>query len=151
VFDVLRILLLLLFASWAQAQAAPQLENTTSFGIEVSNGWVQKEVGELTSFHHANGDGVLKVQSYTAPNVVEKERLRNMTNVDPSTSLIWQDWGDLSGYQHDYAEGGSFFRQWWLVNQRTLIFVVYESSVELVDTDIDEIDRIVDSMTVNEP
>jgi len=130
--------------------AAEQLEISTSFGIEVADSWVQKEVGELVSFHHPNGDGVLKIQSYSAPSVVDKERLRNLTNVDRSTPLAWQDWGGFSGYQYDYSERGSFFRQWWLVNQRTIIFVVYESSVELQETDIGEIDRIVNSMTANE-
>ena len=138
------LLLTMLLAVWAPAQGAP------AFGIEVEDGWVQKEVGELTSFYHPNGDGVLKIQSISAPGVVDKERLRNLTNVDWSTPLAWQDWGGFSGYQYDYSARGSFFRQWWLVNQRTIIFVVYESSVELQDTDIDELDRIVNSMTVNE-
>jgi hypothetical protein len=133
-----------------QLQQRQQLENTTSFGIEVEDGWVQKEAGELISFFHPNGYGVLKIQSYSAPNLVTKEILRNMTNVDWSMPLTWQDWGDFSGYQYDYAEHGSFYRQWWLVNQRTIIFVVYESSVELEETDIHEISRIVNSMTVIE-
>jgi len=130
--------------------AAEQLENSTSFGIEVEDGWVQEEVGGLISIYPPHGNGVLKIQSYRAPSVVDKEALRNLTNVDLATSLTWQDWGDFSGYQYDYPEGGSFFRQWWLVNQRTLIFVVYESSVEPEVADTDEIDRIVSSMTANE-
>ncbi|MCH7537854.1 MAG: hypothetical protein IID57_08375 [Proteobacteria bacterium] len=160
------LLLTMLLAVWAPAQGAPDeghehpwsqqfqlrqsLQRSTSFGIEVEDGWVKKEVDELTSFYHPNGDGVLKIQSYSAPGVVDKERLRNLTNLDWSTPLAWQDWGGFSGYQYDYSERGSFFRQWWLVNQLTIIFVVYESSVELQETDIDEIDRIVNSMTVNE-
>ena len=112
---------------WSQ----PQLENATSYEMEV-------------------GDGVLKIHSFSAPMVVDENRLRNLTNVDRSTPLTLQDWGDFSGYQYDYAERGSFFRQWWLVNQRTMMFIVYESRVELDDAVSDEIDRIVNSMTVNE-
>ena len=130
--------------------AAEQLEISTSFGIDVEDGWVQEEVEGLTIFYHPNGDGVLTILSISAPRVVDKEVLRNLTNVEWSTPLAWQDWGGFSGYQYDYSERGSFFRHWWLVNQRTIIFVVYESSVELQETDIDEIDRIVNSMTVNE-
>jgi hypothetical protein len=81
--------------------------------------------------------------------VVDENRLRNLTNVDRSTPLVMQDWGNFSGYQYDYSEGGSFYRQWWLVKQRTMMFVVYESSVQIEDTDSDEIDRIVRSLTVN--
>ena len=73
------LLLTMLLAGSVLAQGAPdetmaaakQLEISTSFGIEVADGWVQKEVGELTSFYHPNGDGVLKIQSYSAPSVVD--------------------------------------------------------------------------------
>lgn len=114
-----------------QFESRPQLENATSYEIEI-------------------GDGVLKFHSFSAPIDVGENRLRNLTNVDRSTPLILQEWGDFSGYQYDYAERGSFFRQWWLVNQRTMMFIVYESRVELDDAVSDEIDRIVNSMTVNE-
>jgi len=138
------LLLTMLLTVWAPAQGAP------AFGIEVEDGWVQEEMEETTIFYHPNGDGVLKIQSINVPADVGKERLRLLTNVEWSTPLAWQDWGDFSGYQYEYSEHGSFFRQWWLANQQTIIFVVYESSVELQETDIDEIDRIVNSMTVNE-
>ena len=147
------LLLSILLADGVPAQGAPDEEHeypwSQPFGIEVADGWVQEEEGELSSFYHPNGNGVLKIQSISASNVVDKERLRNLTNVDRSTPLTWQDWGGFSGYQYDYSERGSFFRQWWLVDQRTIIFVVYESSVEIEGADIDEVNRIVNSMTVN--
>ena len=112
-----------------QFQLRQQLESPTSFGIDVAG-------------------GTLKIQSLIAPSVIDKERLRLITNVDRLTPLGWQDWGNFSGYQYDYAERGSFFRQWWLVNQRTMIFVVYESSIEIEESDIEAVDRIVKSLTV---
>jgi len=115
-----------------QFESRPQLENAASSEIEV-------------------GDGVLKIHTFSAPIVVDENRLRNLTNVDHSTPLTLQDWGEFSGYQHDYEERGSFYRQWWLVNQTTMMFIVYESNVELDDADIREIDRIVNSMTADEP
>ena len=59
------------------------------------------------------------------------------------------EWGDHSGYQYDYLERGSFYRQWWLANERTIIFFVYKSNTESQDIEIDEINKIVDSITVN--
>ena len=114
-----------------QFEARQQLENASSYAMEV-------------------GEGVLKVHSFSAPIDVSEDRLRNLTNVDRSTPLTLQDWGDFSGYQYDYAERGSFFRQWWLVNQRTMMFIVYESRVELDDALSAEIDSIVISMTTDE-
>ena len=125
--------------------------------IEIGDGWIHSvekdpqahdETGAVLSIYHPDGSGVLKLQTYRAPDLVGKETLRNMTNVDPSISLTWQDWGDFSGYQHDYSERGSFFRQWWLANDRTLIFIVYESDTESRDIEIAEINSIVDSITV---
>ena len=131
-----------------------------SFRIQVEDGWVHSiergpqvhhEVGELISIYHPNGKGILKIQSYSAPDLVSEEILRNMTNVASSTPLIWQNWGDYSGYQYDYLERGSFYRQWWLSIESTIVFFVYESNTESKNIEIDEINKIVNSITVNKP
>ena len=129
-----------------------------SFRIEVADDWVhslesapqaQNELGELINIYHPNGNGILKIQSYSAPDFVSQEALRNMTNVDTSTTLNWQNWGDYSGFQYDYSERGSFYRQWWIANERAIIFIVYDSITESKDIEIDEINKIVNSITVN--
>ncbi len=131
-----------------------------SFRIEVGDGWVHSIErrpqaphgwGDLISIYHPNGNGILKIQSYNAPDLVSEEILRNLTNVASSTPLIWQNWGDYSGYQYDYFERGSFYRQWWLTDERTIIFIVYDSNTEPKDIEIDEINKIVNSITVNKP
>ena len=157
-FRSLKILLAMTFFG-ATANSNAETLTFSSFRIDVEDAWAKSlekapqahnEMGELISISHPNGNSILKMQTYNAPDFVPKETLRNMTNVDRSTPLTWQDWGDYSGYQYDYSEGGSSYRQWWLVNQRTIIFVVYEASAEPTDIEIDEIDEIVNSMTVNE-
>ncbi len=131
-----------------------------SFRIEVEDGWVHSvergpqanpEWGELISVYYPDGNGILNIRSFNAPDFVSKEILRNLTNVAASTPLIWQNWGDYSGYQYDYLERGSFYRQWWLAIEKTIIFFVYESNTESKDIEIDEINKIVDSITVNHP
>jgi hypothetical protein len=130
------------------------------FRIEVEDGWVHSvengpqarpEVGELINIDHPNGNGILKMHSYRAPEFVSKEALRNMTNVASSTSLTWKEWGDFLGYQYDYSEGGSFYRQWWRTNERTMIFIVYESNTESEEIEIAGIDRIVNSISIAKP
>ena len=129
-----------------------------SFRIEVADDWVHNlergpqahnELGELINIYHPNGNGILKIQSYSAPDFVSQEVLRNMINVDTSNTLNWQNWGDYSGFQYDYTEGGSFYRQWWLANERSIIFIVYDSITESKDIENDEINKIVNSITVN--
>ena len=141
-------------SSYSETLAVP------SFWIDVEDGWVHSvergpqahhEVGELISIYHPNGNGILKMQSYSAPDFVSKEILRNMTNVEWSTPLVWQNWGDYSGYQYDYFERASFNRQWWLANETGIIFIVYNSNTESKDIEIDEINEIVNSITVNKP
>jgi len=131
-----------------------------SFRIEVEDGWVHSvergpqanpEWGELISVYYPDGNGILNIRSFNAPDFVSKEILRNLTNVAASTPLIWQNWGDYSGYQYDYLERGSFYRQWWLAIEKTIIFFVYESNTESKNIEIDEINKIVDSITVNNP
>ena len=131
-----------------------------SFRIEVEDGWVHSiergpqahhDWGGLISIHYPNGVGILKMQSYSTPDSVSKEILRNMTNVDSSKPLTWQNWGDYSGYQYNYLERGSFYRQWWLANERTIIFITYKCNAESKDIEIDEINKIVNSISVNKP
>ena len=129
-----------------------------SFRIEVEDGWAHSiergpqaspEWGDQISIYPPDGNGILKMLSWNAPDMVSKDILRNMTNVELSTPLFLQNWGDYSGYQYDYLERGSFYRQWWLVNERTIIFFVYKSNTESKDIEIDEINKIVNSITVN--
>jgi len=109
-----------------------------SFRIEVGDGWAHSleresqahsELGQLISIYHPNRNGILKIQPYNPPAFVSPAILRNMTNVESSTTLSWQKWGDYSGYQHDYSEGGSFYRQWWLTHEMTIILIVYKIKV----------------------
>ena len=141
-------------SSYAETLAVP------SFRIDVEDGWVHSiergpqgnpEWGDPISIYHPNGNGILKMQFFSTPYPVSKDRLRNMTNVEWSTPLVWQIWGGNSGYQYDYFERGSFYRQWWLANENGIIFIVYNSDTESKDIEIDEINEIVNSITVNKP
>lgn len=129
-----------------------------SFQLEVEDDWahsvqngeqVHDEAGSLISIYHPDGNGVLKIRRYTAPIIVGRETLRNMTNVDSSTLLTWQAWGDYSGYQHDYSEGGSFYRQWWLANEMTIMLIVYESATESADVEFEQVSKIVNSIKIS--
>ena len=96
-----------------------------SFQIEIQDGWEHSieslpgnDSRSMISLRHPDGVGILKIGSYDALAVVSEDILRNMTNLDSSIPLTWQNWGDYSGYQYDYLERGSFYRQWWLAGSR---------------------------------
>ena len=129
-----------------------QLEVEESWAHSVENGaQAHAAAGSLISVYHPAGNGILKIRRYTAPSIVGKGTLRNMTNVDSSTPLTWQAWGDYSGYQHDYSEGDSFYRQWWLTHEMTIILIVYESTADLGDIESDQISKIVNSIRISTP
>ncbi len=127
-----------------------------SFRIEIQDGWehsIENSPGDdsrsVISLRHPNGVGILKMGSYDAPVVVGEDILRNMTNLESSIPLAWQNWGDYSGYQYSYSESGLYYRQWWLANQRTIIFITYQCDPESKDIETEEIEKIVRSITVN--
>jgi len=129
-----------------------------SFEIDMADGWEHSvetgpgdDRGGVITFYHPGGVGSLKILSYDAPGIVSEGRLRNMTNVDASMPLTWQHWGDYSGYQYDYRERGALFRQWWLVNVQTLVFITYQGDPESQDTDMEDVDGMVRSLTVRKP
>lgn len=129
-----------------------------SFQIEVDDGWVysigresQSRDGpeNLISIRNPKRTGVLRIQSLRVPDAVNHEMLRELTNVDFSVQLDWERWGDYSGYRYSYFEGGTYFRQWWLSHERTIVFFVFSSTVEPEQAEKDKIDRIVRSITAN--
>ena len=126
-----------------------------SFKIEIQDGWehsIENDSGDdrksVISLRHPNGVGILKMQSYDALAVVSEDRLRNLTNLESSIPLAWQNWGDYSGYQYNYVESDSYYRQWWLTHGRTIVFVVYQCDPESKDIEAEEIDKIVRSISL---
>ena len=74
------------------------------FQIKVQDDWVHSiergpqshsELGERINIYHPDRNATLIIQPYSTTDFVGKEILRNMTNVDSSTLLTWQDWGRL--------------------------------------------------------
>ena len=124
-----------------------------SFQLEIQDGWERsadnRPVDDLLSMitlRRPDGVGVLKIGFHDALAVVSEDALRNLTNLESSIPLTWQSWGDYSGYQYDYLERGSFYRQWWLVNERAMIFITYQCDPESKDIETEEIDNIVRSI-----
>ncbi len=153
---LLKIIVALIAAGLAPSLFAETLSQPF-FRIEVDNGWVYRikkgpqtqdliSWGDVVSIHHPDRPGVLEIQSLRAP-TVDPMRLREMTNVDWSVQLDWESWGDdFSGYQHSYSENGSFHRQWWLTDGKTIVFFVHGSGVESNQAETNEIDEIVRSI-----
>jgi hypothetical protein len=84
-----------------------------SLQIELVSGWVHSiekvgtpgsELGDQVSVRHPDGVGVLYLQTYSAPAVVSDAVLRRMTNVPMTVSMVKRQWGEFSGYHHDYVE-----------------------------------------------
>ena len=72
-----------------------------SFQIEIQDGWEHTietgpgdNWGSVISLSHPNGVGSLKILPYDAP-AVSQDRLRNLTNVELSVRLTWQNWGTI--------------------------------------------------------
>lgn len=152
---------MLTFAMLAAAMdATAESVSSATFRIDIEDGWVHDieaapgadpNWGNVIRVRDPNGPGVLTLRSYTGPAIVEPDVLRNMTNVPFTTSLTLQPWGDYTGYQHDYVEGASFYRQWWLTHENVVVFVTYQCSAELSEREIEPIDALVDSLAVTRP
>ena len=113
--------------------SAENIDNLITVGaaeFAIPEGWhhdKEMNAGRLVvNVYHPDSQGVLKLSSMKLPSPTTVERLRNLTNVDLSLDLEWQTWGDYSGYQYDYSEKGKSFRQWWLMNEEEILFLVYK-------------------------
>jgi hypothetical protein len=123
--------------------------------IDIDDGWVDRSehaagaTGEhknLLRVQHPNGSGTLTLQSLPTPESVDVATLRNLTNVPSETPLTYAHWGDFAGFQYDYAEGGTFYRQWWLADQRALVLVSYQYEADPGAAEREAVDRMVGSL-----
>lgn len=144
---------IVIFATATSLSAAPLA--FPGFGIDIADGWehsIEAVFGragdEVISIGKPGVPGSLKIVSYEAPAAVSEHQLRNMTNVDAAIPLAWQHWGDFSGYRYDYRERDVLYRQWWLVNERTLVFVTWQGNAELQSGDERDIDSMIRSLTI---
>ena len=102
--------------------------------------------GEQITIEGPAGVGKLQIRSFIAPIAVKTDVLRNMTNVASSIELTMRRWGDFAGFDYEYVETKVSYRQWWLANDRTMIFITYHRRDDSIDVEIDEIDTIVNSL-----
>jgi hypothetical protein len=126
--------------------------------VELAPGWVHSieetapvgsDFGDRIGIRRPDGVGVLRLQAYTAPAPITDEALRRLTNVPNAQSLVKGQWGDFSGYRHDYLESGLFHRAWWLARDDQAVFLNYECATDQRQVEIDQIEEIVQSLTSN--
>ena len=104
-----------------------------SFEMAIPKDWKYETTTQpneqiITRIFHPDKDSVFQISSIiNLPEAPTQSRMRLLTNVDSSVQLIWQKWGNLSGYQYEYPESGKFYRQWWLTHHNKVLFVVYSS------------------------
>ena len=140
------------------ASSMADIRNFESFSIDVPTEWTHNLEpragsadlpGELITLNRPTGIGELKIMSFVAPNEIGQDRLRLFTNVDMSTTLVLQEWGDFSGYQHSYVERESYFEQWWLLNGGTILVITYESDADAPQVEIEAIEEMLSSIQIN--
>ena len=142
------------------ASATAEIRSFSLFSIDVPTEWIcdieERPTpsglllqGELISIYRPYGIGVLKMSTYDVPYPVSQDRLRMLTNVPRSTVLEWQERGDFSGYQYSYVENQSFFKQWWLSNEGTILLITYESSDNEPQVEIGTIEEMLNSIKIN--
>ncbi|HIG39576.1 MAG: hypothetical protein ABGY96_21565 [bacterium] len=119
----------------SSSQVKSELSFHGEFTVDLPQGWqrsTERQLNgqEVVNISHPEQDGILQIISMQIPGKPSQNQIRNMTNVDLSVDLSWQQWGDLSGYQYDYSRAGKFYRQWWLTQQNNILLVVFSSDMK---------------------
>jgi hypothetical protein len=140
--------------------AAKTLPLGDSLRVEIGPDWVHSvekvtpigsDFGDQVSVRHPDGVGVLRLRTYTAPANISDEALRRLTNVPATESLMKGQWGNFQGFRHDYVESDLFHRTWWLANGGKVVFITYECGMGQQHLEIDQIERIIQSLTLTSP
>jgi len=149
--------MLILLILGISGNSIAEIVSFSEISIDVASDWTYSieqsrtladTQGGLISISHPAGIGTLRMMTYVAPDTVSRDRLRNLTNVPLSTTLDWQQWGDFTGYDHSYVENGSFFKQWWLSNESTVLLITYESDAQESQLEIQVVETMIDSISL---
>lgn len=152
-----KALLLIVTLGLVGDAAARTLPLSSSMRIDVAPDWENRVertapagslFGDVVIVRHPDGVGVLRLQTYEAPTDISEEALRRLTNVPETELLQTGQWGSFSGYRHDYVENERFHRTWWLANGGHAVFITYECDVGKQHAEIDQIEEVVQSLTL---
>jgi len=150
-----KLILLFAFFLGSMTAANSETQNFPLFNMEIPQDWTHsiadststsgKQDGQITIY---SPDGVSEVNMLTiaAPVEVDNTILRTLTNIDSSIQLDWQNWKNFSGYQYSYTERDVFYKQWWIANMQTILFVTYASNREMDASENRKMDELINSI-----
>lgn len=121
-----------------------------SWEIILASGWTAEKEEHCVTIVNSNDSGALQISSYQKEDgEISREDLLEVTCCDEETRkhLAENQWGDFTGFQLVYSEDNTFWRQWWVANGRTLLFVTYNCELSQKDEETEEINRMVASLS----
>lgn len=123
---------------------------STNWSIILDEGWESELNEECHTFFHPHGVGALQISAYTKGTTITDQDLLKNTGLDEEgiSHLGKNDWGQFHGYQLIYGAGDTFWRKWWLRNDKVFLFVTYNCDIHENEIEANIVNNIMSTLSV---
>ncbi len=128
-------------------------ESVNGIKLAVPDGWrleSGQQAGSTNTFtlNNVETGSELNINRMDMQGAIAAERLRALTNIPESIELPRVEFGEYSGFHHEYYEDGRSLMHWWLSSGNKLLIVSYTSNVNSA-IEIAIIKKIISSLDSN--
>lgn len=136
---MLAIISLLLLVSCSSTP--PQGENesseirTQAWVLPFTNGYYVRKIDGVYNFYKKNTKGALQLSSFVSKTAIPDQQLIEITQsqVNGAGKLVDISDGSKRGYKSIFTSQGVYWVYWFIVIDRSLIFVTYNTDSDTID------------------
>jgi hypothetical protein len=126
-------------------------QNTTRYdsawwSIDLPQGWLVKQDSDCVTFTSPDLAGALQISSYRKDEAIREVEIAELS--DERTVPHPIKIGCLTGLCSASRADGVFWKKWWLVEDRTLIFATYNGPVAQADAEVGAAERALRTLQV---
>lgn len=98
------------------------------WSIELPAGWTGKEEEDCHTFESVSGVGALQISAHRkGDGAVSDDDLREFAGDVPLRAV---GFGDVTGFRTRFSDDGTFWIQWWLRSEQTMVHATYNCALE---------------------
>jgi hypothetical protein len=121
-----------------------------TWALELPQGWLSQDDGQVVSMFRQDGVGALQISSYfrDAPVTDEDlqelaaERLNAAAVPDPASVRL----GAFTGLQVEFVDGDEFWSRWYVRHGHQALFITYNCAVAQRGPEFDDVKRILQTL-----
>lgn len=121
--------------------------------IDLPLGWVAEQEDEVVILYHPDQAGTLSISSTLEEAEISDEYVEGLLaeHIDAGAELIDVEYNIFSGVSCCYDDEEEFWCEWYLWNERLLIFITYNCPLDEEGKQEDVVESMLETLTPRTP